>query len=165
MSCKYLSKGLDFKHKKIKTPSSFFIDVFKLIIISCSNYINKAIKIANLEYNSNSCIDLILPQASKADRILLIGIDNNDLSESYRISKIGSFITSTLNNKKISQASIVINKDIFKDGTAAHLLYGISLNSYRFNKYFSEKKRYRNNYINKINFISENLISIKNTPS
>ena len=142
---------------KSKPLDKYLLDINK----NCKNYINKAIKIANLEYNSNSCIDLILPQASKADRILLVGIDNNDLSSSYRISKIGSFITSTLNNKKISQASIIINKDIFKDGAAAHLLYGISLNSYRFNKYFSEKKRYRNNYINKINFISENLISIK----
>ena len=142
---------------KSKPLDKYLQDINK----NCKNYINKAIKIAKLEYNSNSCIDLILPQASKADRILLIGIDNNDLSASYKISKIGSFITSTLNNKKISQASIIINKEIFKDGTAAHLLYGISLNSYRFNKYFSEKKRYRNNYINKINFISENSISIK----
>ena len=142
---------------KSKPLDKYLLDINK----NCKNYINKAIKIGNLEFNSHSCIDLILPQASKADRILLVGIDSNDLSSSYRISKIGSFITSTLNNKKISQASIIINKDIFKDDSAAHLLYGIALNSYRFNKYFSEKKRYRNNYINKINFISENSISIK----
>ena len=142
---------------KSKPLDKYLLDINK----NCKNYINKAIKIAKLEYNSNSCIDLILPQASKADRILLVGIDNNDLSSSYRISKIGSFITSTLNNKKISQASIIINNDIFKDGIESHLLYGIALNSYRFNKYFSEKKRHRNNYINNINFISENLTSIK----
>ena len=75
------------------------------------NYIKNAIKIGELEYNSNSCVDLILPQASKAERILLIGLDVADLNSSYKISKVGSFITSVLNSRKITTASLIINKN------------------------------------------------------
>ncbi len=125
------------------------------------NYIKNAIKIGGLEYNSNSCVDLILPQASKAERILLIGLDVADLNSSYKISKVGSFITSVLNSRKITTASLVINNNLFKNGLESNLLYGIILNTYRFNKYFSEKKRQRNNYLEKINIISNDTALIK----
>ena len=39
------------------------------------NYIDKAIKIGKLEYTSNSCLDLILPNGTEAERILLIGVN------------------------------------------------------------------------------------------
>ncbi len=125
------------------------------------NYINKAIKLSNLEYNSSSCVDLILPQGSKADRIILVGLKEDDLDSSYNISKIGSYITSILNSRKISEANLIISKKTFKNGSQANLLYGITLNTYRFNKYFSESKRYRNNYLKKINMISDDLASVR----
>mgnify|MGYP001194896516 CR=1 FL=1 len=126
------------------------------------SYISKAIKIGNLEYNSNSYIDLILPSFSKAARILVIGVDVKDLKSIYNISKVGSYITSILNNKKIRDANLIVNKDLFKSGMEENLLYGITLNTYRFNKYFSETKKYRHNYISRLNVVSENITAIKN---
>ncbi len=63
-------------------------------------FINKAIKISQMEYNNNSYTDIILPQNSKADRIILLGIDKSKLKSEYDFGTLGSNITTILNKKK-----------------------------------------------------------------
>ena len=70
------------------------------------------------------------------------------------LGKLGSNITTTLNNKKIKEASLVLNDKAFNAYEVAQLLYGIALNTYRFNKYFSDKKKIRENYLKTINLFS-----------
>ena len=38
-------------------------------------YIDKAIKVSSMEYNNNSFTDIVIPQGSKANRIILFGVN------------------------------------------------------------------------------------------
>ena len=67
-----------------------------------------------------------------------------------------------MNNKKIKEASLILNDKTFNANEVALLLYGITLNTYRFNKYFSNKKKIRENFLETINLYSANHKKIKN---
>ena len=126
-----------------------------------TNYIKQAMKVVNFNYKENNKLDLILPKGSKSDRIIILGIDKNSSFSDLNLGKLGSIITTELNNKKIKEASLILNDKTFNASQVALLLYGISLNTYRFNKYFSDKKKIRENYLEKINLCSENHKNIK----
>ena len=51
-----------------------------------------------------------------------------------------------IENKRIKEASLILNDKTFNANEVALLLYGITLNTYRFNKYFSNKKKIRENF-------------------
>ena len=126
------------------------------------DYIKKAIKISGFDYKDNNCLDLILPIGSKANRIILIGANSSSIEDKGKaISKLGSLITSQLNQKKIRNINIICNSNDFNGEEEAMLLYGICLNTYRFNKYFSKKKKMRINYLEKVNIFSKNMIKTK----
>ncbi len=125
------------------------------------NYIKKAIKISGFNYEDNTFLDLIAPVGSSADRIILIGIDTKKAKSLLELSHVGSNITSELNKKKIKEVSLYIEEIEFKGEEEAIILYGMYLNSYRFNKYFSYKKKMRVNYIEKVNIFSKNLSKTK----
>ncbi|MAI02376.1 MAG: leucyl aminopeptidase [Rickettsiales bacterium] len=126
------------------------------------NYLNKAIKVSGFNYKDNNCLDLILPKGSNADRIILIGIDDSKVKDEKYMNKIGSSIATQLNAKRIKEVDLIC-EFIGSDGKEeAMLLYGLCLNTYRFNKYFSDKKKMRLNYIDKVNLFSKNINKIKN---
>ena len=106
-----------------------------------SNYLNKAMKVVNFNYKENNKLDLILPKGSKSDRIIIIGVDKNSSFSDIDLGKLGSNVTTTLNNNKIKEASLILDDKNFNANEVALLLYGITLNTYRFNKYFSDKKK------------------------
>ena len=127
-----------------------------------SNYIKQAMKVVNFNYKENNELDLILPKGSKSDRIIILGINKNSSLSDFNLGKLGSTITTILNNKKIKEASLILNDKTFNANEVALLLYGISLNTYRFNKYFSDKKKIRENFLETINLFSANYKNIKN---
>ena len=103
----------------------------------------------------------MLPYGSTAERIILIGIESNITNNRLGLSKIGSYITSELNKRKIKEINIYMENNDSLGEDEIMLLYGMYLNSYRFNKYFSHKKKMRINYLDKINIYSKNLSKIK----
>ena len=123
--------------------------------------ITKAMKVINFDYKENNQLDLILPSGSKADRIIVIGAEIKKINDVVGLGKLGSSITSIINNKKIKEISLVLESKIFKPKDVALLLFGVSLNTYRFNKYFSSNDKKRLNYIEKINLFYENINSLK----
>ena len=127
-----------------------------------SNYIKQAMKVVNFNYKENNKLDLILPKGSKSDRIIILGINKNSSFSDIDLGKLGSTITTILNNKKIKEASLILNDKTFNANEVALLLYGITLNTYRFNKYFSDKKKIRENFLETINLFSANYKNIKN---
>ncbi len=127
-----------------------------------NKFIDRAMKISKMEYEGKNIVDILVPQGSKADRIMLLGIDLKKIKTSLSIEKIGSFVTSELNNKKLEKVTIVCNFSEGFMGEEASLLYGAALNTYRFNKYFSDKKKMKINFVKEINLISENISKIKN---
>ena len=137
---------------KGKSLHKYLIDLDK----KKSNYVSNAMKVVNFNYKENNQLDLILPKGSKADRIILVGIDEKNSSNDLDLGKLGSNITSILNTNKIKEISLVLEEKSFNVTQIAMILYGISLNTYRFNKYFSDKKKIRANFIEKINLYCEN---------
>ena len=127
-----------------------------------SNYIKQSMKVVNFNYKDNNKLDLILPKGSKSDRIIILGVNKNSSFSDVDLGKLGSTITTTLNNKKIKEANLVLNDKNFSAYEIALLLYGITLNTYRFNKYFSDKKKIRENFLETINVFSPNYKNIKN---
>ena len=125
------------------------------------NYINRAIQISGLEFNDKSCAEIILPQGSKADRILLLGLQElKEFESSTKLERLGSFITAELNKRKIKEASLIINTNHIKEGLESHIIFGANLNTYRFNKYFSDKNNMRHNYIlRSFNFFSSSIFT------
>ena len=126
-----------------------------------SNYIKQAMKVVNFNYKENNKLDLILPKGSKSDRIIILGVIKNSSFSDIDLGKLGSTITTILNNKKIKEASLILNYKTFSAYEAALLLYGITLNTYRFNKYFSDNKKIRENFLETINLFSANHKNIK----
>ncbi len=127
-----------------------------------SNYIKQAMKVVNFNYKENNKLDLILPKGSNSDRIIILGVTKNSSFSDIDLGKLGSTITTILNNKKIKEASLILNDKTFNANEVALLLYGITLNTYRFNKYFSDKKKIRENFLETINLYSANYKNIKN---
>ena len=48
-------------------------------------YIDKAVKISSMEYNNNSLTDIVVPQGSNANRIILFGV-NQEKIINYHVS-------------------------------------------------------------------------------
>ena len=126
-----------------------------------NNYISRALKISGFEYEKGSCIELICPQGTKADRLLLLGTNFKNNTSPYEYEVIGSQITHELNKRKIKKGIIIIQDKLFNDGHESHILYGAQLNSYRFNKYFSEKKYERANSVKELDIISTDINLVK----
>jgi leucyl aminopeptidase len=146
---------LCFKGKKL---DDYLLEINK----KNDNYLDKAIKISGLEFNGKSCTEIILPQGSKADRILLLGLQElKEFDSSTKLERLGSFITAELNKRKIKEASLVINTNHIREGMEAHIIFGANLNTYRFNKYFSDKNNMRHNYLLNLNVISKNSTLLK----
>ena len=61
----------------------------------------KAIKVTEMGYNNRDFTDIILPQYSKANRIILFGVDIKKITNEHEWGKLGSSITSVLNAKKL----------------------------------------------------------------
>ena len=124
-------------------------------------YIDKAIKISAMEFNNNSFADIIMPQGSNSDRIILFGVDQTKLNSEYAYGKLGSFITTVLNNKKIKNVKLASTDFGNKGENEANILYGMALNTYRFNKYFTDEIKKRNNYFSTVTVISKNANVLK----
>ena len=124
-------------------------------------YIDKAIKISAMEFNNNSFADIIMPKGSNSDRIILFGVDQTKLNNEYGYGKLGSFITTVLNNKKIKNAKLVSTDFGNKGENEANIIYGMALNTYRFNKYFTDEIKKRSNYLSTVTVISKNASVLK----
>ena len=124
-------------------------------------YIDKAIKISLMEYNNHSFTDIVVPQGSKANRIILFGVDQSKISNEYEWGKLGSSITTVLNNKKIKEIKLIVPNLKKNKIDEANILYGMALNTYRFNKYFTDSDKKRINFLNAVTLISKNSNAIK----
>ena len=112
-----------------------------------SNYIKQAMKVVNFDYKENNNLDLILPIGSKSDRIIILGVNKNSTFSDIDLGKLGSTITTILNNKKIKEASLIFNDKAFNANEVALLLYGMNLNK---NEIDCQICTYFKNNVNKV---------------
>ena len=83
------------------------------------------------------------------------------MNNEYAYGKLGSFITTVLNNKKIKNAKYVSTDFGNKGENEANIIYGMALNTYRFNKYFTDEIKKRSNYLSTVTVISKNANVLK----
>ena len=126
-------------------------------------YIDKAIKVSSMAYSNNSYTDIIVPQGSNANRIILFGVDLDKLNNEHEWGKLGSSITSALNYKKVKDIKLIIPDLKTNNIDIGNIIYGMALNTYRFNKYFTDSDKKRINYLNSITVISKDVRNIKKT--
>ncbi len=128
--------------------------------------IEKAMKVSGFTAEKDSKLEILCPQGTNLDRIILFGLGNKKNTSLSTFESVGSSIVAFLNLKKISEATICMDNsyDISKNfiNSPSHLAFGAILNTYRFNKYFSDKKKMRELNITKLNVMCENFEKEKN---
>ena len=65
-------------------------------------------KVVDFNYKENNKLDLILPKGSKSDRIIILGVNKSGSFSDIDLGKLGSTITTILNNKKIKSVSLIL---------------------------------------------------------
>jgi leucyl aminopeptidase len=124
--------------------------------------ITKAIKAAGYEGKSGKAIS-ILGSVEGFDRVIVYGLGSEKEEKSkkeYDIQKLGAEVYSLVNGHKIKDAKIIIESSIYgfaPEIVAANIAFGTNLRSYRFTKYFVNKKEKQDEKycLNNLQIISE----------
>ncbi|MFT6077392.1 MAG: leucyl aminopeptidase [Rickettsiales bacterium] len=90
--------------------------------------------------------------------LIVVGIGSEKEFDNLSAQKIGGKISAYLNANKIEDAVISLDRS---GEIAAHLAFGIKLQSYRFNKYFNEKKEGKEVVVKNINVVVEEFSQAK----
>lgn len=113
----------------------------------------KPVKFAkdNFDFSGKNSQSHLVSQNDKA--VLIIGAGEAAKLDEIALQKIGSRIVSALNAAKIKNASVFFDsKNSAKD--LANIAFGAALQSYRFNKYFENKKKDKELKIESLTFAS-----------
>ncbi len=121
---------------------------------SKDGFLGKAKKLYGFEGKSSQ-INML---ATDSSLLVLVGIGVAKKFDNLAAQKTGGKIAAYLNGNKIKDAVISFEND---GEIAAHIAYGIKLQSYRFNKYFNDKKQGKEVAIKSINIIAKNVAKAK----
>jgi leucyl aminopeptidase len=107
----------------------------------------KPVKFAkeNFEFSGKNNQAHLVNQDEKL--VLVIGVGEEKKIDEKILQKLGGRIFNSLNAAKISEATI-----FFDDKNAAQIAFGALLGSYRFNKYFEDKKKSKETKLAQLNF-------------
>lgn len=98
--------------------------------------------------------------ASTAQSYALIGAGDEKKLDDLAVQKIGSRIIAFLNASKVAQADVSFDsKNHACD--IANLAFGATLQSYRFNKYFENKKKDKDLKVKNISFVTSDLAKVE----
>jgi len=86
--------------------------------------------------------------------IILIGLGEKKEIDDLALQKVGASAISALNSIKVKEASVIYNSKNVED--ICNIAFGALLKSYRFNKYFVDKKKGKDLNVKVINFVTSN---------
>jgi len=112
----------------------------------------KAVKFAKENFGFEGKIN----QASLVSETVVIGAGSAQKLDDLMLQKIGSNIVAFLNGSKIKQANVS-----FESKNLAQVAFGGLLQSYRFNKYFEDKKKNKELKIESINFVTPDFSKVQ----
>jgi leucyl aminopeptidase len=112
----------------------------------------KAVKFAKENFGFEGKIN----QAALVSENILIGAGASEKLSDLVLQKIGSSIVAFLNGSKIKQANVY-----FESKSLAQVAFGGLLQSYRFNKYFENKKKNKELRVESITFVTSDLSKIQ----
>ncbi|MEE2745607.1 MAG: leucyl aminopeptidase, partial [Pseudomonadota bacterium] len=109
-----------------------------------NNVVSRAIKASRFKGEKGQTLNIISPEGSRLDRIMLVGLGKtNDISEIEMQNLGGRIFTGTQRAVKGIVAVLVDPIEGSKmtvSKMAAHMAYGVRLRSYRFDKYKTKQK-------------------------
>lgn len=108
----------------------------------------KAVKFAKENFGFEGKIN----QAALVSENILIGAGAREKMDDLVLQKIGSSIVAFLNGSKIKQVNV-----LFESKNLAQVAFGALLQSYRFNKYFENKKKNKELRVESLNFVVSDL--------
>ena len=113
---------------------------------------SKAVKFAkeNLGFEGK------LGQSTLSSEVVLVGAGEAKKLNDLSLHKVGSSIAAFLNSVKIKQAAV-----LFESKDLAQVAFGALLQSYRFNKYFENKKKNKELKLQSLTLVSANSAKIK----
>jgi leucyl aminopeptidase len=120
----------------------------------------KPVKFAkdNFDFSGKNSQSHLVSQNDKA--VLIVGAGETVKLDEISLQKIGSRIVSALNAAKIKNASVFFDsKNSAKD--LANIAFGAALQSYRFNKYFENKKKDKELKIESLTFASSEFSKVE----
>jgi leucyl aminopeptidase len=111
--------------------------------------INRAIKTAEFKGAYGKTLEVIAPVDSDYDRILVVGLGEEDKLDSAKMAKLGANLHAKLEGKKVNKATIAFedvkgaasNADL-----AAQLAHGANLRDYTFELYKKEPNKFNVTY-------------------
>jgi leucyl aminopeptidase len=133
---------------------------------------NNLIKQAVKHYDFKGSFGQICSISSEFGLTIIFGIGEENLFDNLAAQKIGGKISAYLNSSKIKSATIIADynidaKNILKNKKKdngeiiANIAFAITLQSYRFNKYFNNKKEGKDSCIESLNFAVQNILESK----
>ncbi|MDX1949109.1 MAG: leucyl aminopeptidase [Rickettsiales bacterium] len=148
-----MKKAFDIKFQNLakKSSNSVFLIGEKLIFSeelkkldnSHSGIIKKAISDAKFDGKRKKFLSIFLNDKS-VSRVILAGIGEDKQKNAEKsVRELGAEIQSHLQDAKISEASIIVEKNIYgleNAEASANIAYGAILKGYNFLKYFTKKK-------------------------
>jgi len=121
---------------------------------SKDNFLKDAKKLYNFEGKSSQ-INIV---STDNGLTVLVGIGEEKKFDNLAAQKTGGKIIDYLNAHKIKEAVISFENE---GEIAANIAFGIRLKSYRFNKYFNDKKEGKNVVVESINIIAKDITKAK----
>ena len=90
--------------------------------------------------------------------VLVVGVGSDKKIDDLSLQKTGSAIVAFLNGAKIKNAEVFFDADATE---IANIAFGASLQSYRFNKYFADKKNAKELKVQSLSFASQDSATVK----
>ena len=113
--------------------------------------IAKAIATSKFSGKRGQNISVIMPQASKVERVLVIGTGEAKKITPATLENIGGSIVSFSNHAGVKDAVVLV-----ESGDAGRIAHGAELRSYRFDKYFTKKTPEEKAALESLRFASGN---------
>jgi leucyl aminopeptidase len=135
---------INFTSKAVNSASTVLVLTEEEVKKSTS----KAVKFAKENFGFEGKIG----QASLVSETILIGAGAAKKLDELALQKIGSNIVAFLNGSKIKQANV-----LFESKNLAQVAFGGLLQSYRFNKYFEDKKKSKELKVESLTFVASDL--------
>ncbi len=139
------------KSKIIDLPINA-IEVLLLSVENIEKTKDNLILNAQKKFNFTGKLNQFQMVADSGITKLLVGIGEEKKLNELALQKLGAKILSFVNGAKFSDAKIIF-ADKNHSKNSAQLAFGMLLQSYRFNKYFVNKKENKDLRINKIDFL------------
>lgn len=130
------------------------------IDIKSGKNISKALKSANFKEFKQKFFAIEAPAKLDSDRVIVGNIGKLEELNELKAQSLGGALCNYLNARRIDNVNVIVDKlgkaKISQKEFASHMAYGLSLKSYRFDKYRTKEKETAKPTLKSVTFIVDN---------